>query len=153
VARLVTGKAGHGEASSGRSRSALQGTIVTSTLLWVAVAPPSEELATTSSEAALRLVVPWVVDPPQHVALSAPRLLERSVVVIPISHPLLALHALLVAPPLLLDCDGAVDEVAKGLVLARLQSLVKAVVKASCNTPCFCSVVICANDPLNTSSS
>jgi hypothetical protein len=23
---------------------------------------------------------------------------------------------------------------------------------ATCNTPCFCSVVICANDPLNTSS-
>jgi hypothetical protein len=51
--------------------------------------------------------------------------------VIPISHPLLAPHALLVAPPLVLDHDGVVDEVAKGLVLARLQSLEKAVVKAS----------------------
>jgi hypothetical protein len=46
--------------------------------------------------------------------------------VIPISRPLLAPHALLVAPPLVLDRDGAVDEVAKGL-----QCLVKAVVKAS----------------------
>jgi hypothetical protein len=36
-----------------------------------------------------------------------------------------------VAPPLILDRDGAVDEVAKGLVLARLQCLEKAVVKAS----------------------
>jgi hypothetical protein len=52
-------------------------------------------------------------------------------VVIPISHPLLAPHALLVAPPLVLDHDGVVDEVAKGLVLARLQYLEKAVVKAS----------------------
>jgi hypothetical protein len=51
--------------------------------------------------------------------------------VVLISHPLLALHALLVAPPLVLDRDGAVDEVAKGLVLARLQSLAKAMVKAS----------------------
>jgi hypothetical protein len=52
-------------------------------------------------------------------------------VVIPISRPLIAPHALLVAPPLILDRDGTVDEVAKGLVLARLQSLAKAVVKAS----------------------
>jgi hypothetical protein len=52
-------------------------------------------------------------------------------VVIPISCPLLAPHALLVAPPLVLDRDGAVDEVVKGLVLARLQHLAKAVVKAS----------------------
>jgi hypothetical protein len=52
-------------------------------------------------------------------------------VVIPISHSLLAPHALLVASPLVLDRDGAVDEVAKGLVLTRLQCLVKAVVKAS----------------------
>jgi hypothetical protein len=51
--------------------------------------------------------------------------------VISISHPLLAPHALLVAPPLILDRDGAVDEVAKGLVLARLQCLAKVVVKAS----------------------
>jgi hypothetical protein len=93
--------------------------------------PPSGELSTASSEAVPRLVVPWAVAPPQHVALSAPQLLEGSVVVVPISRPLLALHALLVAPPLILDRDGAVDEVAKGLVLARLQSLVKAVVKAS----------------------
>jgi hypothetical protein len=98
--------------------------------LWVARAPPSGELATASSEAAHRMVVPRAVAPPQHVALSAPRLLEGSVVVIPISHPLLALHALLMAPSLLLDHDGAVDEVAKGLVLTRLQSLAKAMVKA-----------------------
>jgi hypothetical protein len=52
-------------------------------------------------------------------------------VVIPIYCPLLASHALLVAPPLILDHDGAVDEVAKGLVLARLQCLAKAIVKAS----------------------
>jgi hypothetical protein len=51
-------------------------------------------------------------------------------VVIPISHPLLSLHALLVTPPLL-DRDGAVDEVAKRLLLTRLQSLEKAMVKAS----------------------
>jgi hypothetical protein len=51
-------------------------------------------------------------------------------VVIPISRPLLAPHALLVAPHVVLDRDGAVDEVAKGLVLARLQCLVKDVVKA-----------------------
>jgi hypothetical protein len=56
--------------------------------------------------------------------------LEGSVVVVPISHPLLALHALLMALPLVLDRDGAVDEVAKGLVLARLQSLANAMVKA-----------------------
>jgi hypothetical protein len=36
-----------------------------------------------------------------------------------------------VAPPLVLDRDGAVDEVAKGLVVARLQHLAKAMVKAS----------------------
>jgi hypothetical protein len=36
-----------------------------------------------------------------------------------------------VAPPLVLDRDGAVDEVAKGLMLARLQCLAKAMVKAS----------------------
>jgi hypothetical protein len=35
------------------------------------------------------------------------------------------------APPLVLDRDGAVDEVAKGLVLARLQRRTKAMVKAS----------------------
>jgi hypothetical protein len=52
-------------------------------------------------------------------------------VVVPISRPLLAPHALLVAPPLVLNRDGVVDEVAKGLVLAHLQSLAKAVVKAS----------------------
>jgi predicted NBD/HSP70 family sugar kinase len=52
-------------------------------------------------------------------------------VVIPISRSLLAPHALLVAPPLVLNRDGAVDEVAKGLVLACLQLLAKAVVKAS----------------------
>jgi hypothetical protein len=51
--------------------------------------------------------------------------------VVPISRPLLALHALLVAPPLVLDRDGTVDVVMKGLVLPRLQSLAKAVVKAS----------------------
>jgi hypothetical protein len=56
--------------------------------------------------------------------------LEGSVVVVPISHPLLALHALLMALPLVLDRDGAVNEVAKGLVLARLQSLANTVVKA-----------------------
>jgi hypothetical protein len=50
---------------------------------------------------------------------------------VPISRPLLALDALLMAPPLVLDRDGAVDEVAKGLVLARLHFLAKAVVKAS----------------------
>jgi hypothetical protein len=33
-----------------------------------------------------------------------------------------------VAPPLILDRDGAVDEVAKGLVLAHLQRLTKAMV-------------------------
>jgi hypothetical protein len=38
---------------------------------------------------------------------------------------------LLVSPPLVLDRDGAVDEVAKGLVLARFQCLAKAMVKAS----------------------
>jgi hypothetical protein len=79
-----------------------------------------------NSEAAPRLVVPRAVAPPQHVPLSTPRLLEGSVVVVPISFPLLALHALLMDPPLVLDRDSAVDEVAKGLVLARLQSLVKA---------------------------
>jgi hypothetical protein len=52
-------------------------------------------------------------------------------VVVPISCPLLALHALLVAPPLVIDRDGVVDEVAKRLVLARLQSRAKVVVKAS----------------------
>jgi hypothetical protein len=57
--------------------------------------------------------------------------LEGSVVVIPISRPLLAPHAFLVAPPLVLDRDGGVDEVAKGLVLARLQRLAKAMVKTS----------------------
>jgi hypothetical protein len=57
--------------------------------------------------------------------------LEGSVVVIPISRPLLAPHTFLVAPPLVLDRDGGVDEVAKGLVLARLQRLAKAMVKAS----------------------
>jgi hypothetical protein len=36
-----------------------------------------------------------------------------------------------VAPPLILDRDGAVDEMAKGLVLTCLQRLAKAVVKAS----------------------
>jgi hypothetical protein len=36
-----------------------------------------------------------------------------------------------VAPPIVLDRNGVVDEVAKGLVLARLHSLAKAVVKAS----------------------
>jgi hypothetical protein len=46
-------------------------------------------------------------------------------VLVPIS------YALLVALPLVLDRDGTVDEVAKGLVLARLQCLVKAMVKAS----------------------
>jgi hypothetical protein len=75
--------------------------------------------------------VPWVVAPPQHAALSTPRLLEALSVVIPISRPFLAPHALLVAPPLVLDRDGAVDEVAKGLVLARLRCLAKAMVKAS----------------------
>jgi hypothetical protein len=52
-------------------------------------------------------------------------------VVIPIFCPLFAPHALLVSPPLILDRDGAIDEVAKGLVLARLQSLAKVMVKAS----------------------
>jgi hypothetical protein len=52
-------------------------------------------------------------------------------VVIQLSRSLLALHALLVAPPLIFDRDGVVDEVAKGLLLARLQSLAKAVAKAS----------------------
>jgi hypothetical protein len=51
--------------------------------------------------------------------------------VIPISCALLAPHTLLMAPPLVLNCDGMIDEVAKGLMLARLQSLEKAVVKAS----------------------
>jgi hypothetical protein len=35
------------------------------------------------------------------------------------------------APSLILDRDGAVDEVAKGLVLTLLQCLAKAMVKAS----------------------
>jgi hypothetical protein len=35
------------------------------------------------------------------------------------------------APPLVLDRDGAVDEVVKGLVLTLLQCLAKAMVKAS----------------------
>jgi hypothetical protein len=132
VVRLATSEAGDGEASRGRSRGAWRQTGVTSSLLGVAGVPPSGERDTSStSEAAPRLVVPRAVAPPQHVALSAPRLLEGSVVVVPISRPLPALHALLVAPPLVLDCDGAVDEVAKGLVLARLQSLAEAVVKAS----------------------
>jgi hypothetical protein len=39
---------------------------------------------------------------------------------IPISRPLLAPHALLVASPLILDRDGVVDEVVKRLVLARI---------------------------------
>jgi hypothetical protein len=50
--------------------------------------------------------------------------------VILISHPLLALHALLMAPSLLLDRDGASDDVAKGLMVACLKSMTKAVVKA-----------------------
>jgi hypothetical protein len=82
-------------------------------------------------EATPRLVVPRVITPPQHVALSTPWLLEGSVVLISISRPLLAPHALLVAPPLILDRDGAVDEVGKGLVLACLQCPAKAVVNAS----------------------
>jgi hypothetical protein len=36
-----------------------------------------------------------------------------------------------VAPPLILDRDGAVDEMVKGLVLTCLQRLAKAVGKAS----------------------
>jgi hypothetical protein len=36
-----------------------------------------------------------------------------------------------VAPPLILDRDGTVDEMAKGLVLTCLQRLAKAVMKAS----------------------
>jgi hypothetical protein len=58
-------------------------------------------------------------------------------VVISISRPLLAPHALLVAPPLVLDRDVAVDKVAKGLVLAHLQCLAKAVVKPRWNHNCF----------------
>jgi hypothetical protein len=46
--------------------------------------------------------------------------MEGSVVVVPISHPLLVLHVLLVAHPLVLHRDGAIDEMAKRLVLARL---------------------------------
>jgi hypothetical protein len=64
--------------------------------------------------------VPRAVAPHQHFALFAPQLLEGSVVVIPISRPLLAPHALLVASPLILDRDGVVDEVVKRLVLARI---------------------------------
>jgi hypothetical protein len=132
VARLATSEAGDGEASRCRSRNARRRTGVASSLLGVAGVPPSEEQAMSStSEAAPKLVVPQAVAPPQHVALSAPRLLEGSVVVVPISGPLLALDALIVAPPLVIDRDGMVDEVAKGLVLACLQSLAKAVVKAS----------------------
>jgi hypothetical protein len=52
-------------------------------------------------------------------------------VLVLISHPLLTPHALRVATPLVLDRDGAVDEVVKGLVLARLQCLAMAMVKAS----------------------
>jgi hypothetical protein len=113
VARLATGEAGHGEASGGRSRGTLRRTVVASTLLQVAGAPPFGELPTTSSEAAPMLVVHrrLLSLRPQQVALSAPRLLEGSVVVILISHPHLALHALLMAPPLLLNRDGAVDDV------------------------------------------
>jgi hypothetical protein len=52
---------------------------VTSSLQGIAGVPPSGERATsTSSEATPRLVVPRAVAPPQHVALSAPRLLEGS---------------------------------------------------------------------------
>jgi hypothetical protein len=72
--------------------------------------------------------VPRVVAPPQHVALSASLLLEGLVVVVMIYRPCFALHALFVAP-LILDRNGAVDELAKGLVLARLQSLAKVVVR------------------------
>jgi hypothetical protein len=126
VARLATGEAGDGEASHSRSRGIRRRTSVASSLLGVAGVPPFVEQATSStSEARPRLVVPRTVAPPQHVALSAPRLLEGSVVVIPISRPLLAPDAFLVAPPLVLDHDGAVDDVAKGLVLTRLQCLVK----------------------------
>jgi hypothetical protein len=42
-----------------------------------------------------------------------------------------------VAPPLVLDRDGAVDEVAKGLVVARLQHLAKAMVRPRRNQNCF----------------
>jgi hypothetical protein len=99
VARLATGEAGDSEASRGRSRSARWRTSVASRLLGIAGVPPFGERATSStSEATPRLVVPRAVAPPQHVALSAPRLLEGSVVVIPISRPLLAPHALLVDP-------------------------------------------------------
>jgi hypothetical protein len=122
VAWLATGEAGDGESSRGRSRGVRWRTSVASSLLGIAGVPPSGERATSStSEASPRLVVPRAVAPPQHVALSTPRLLEGSVVVILISRPLLAPHALLVAPPLVLDRDRAVDEVAKGLVLSRLQ--------------------------------
>jgi hypothetical protein len=121
VAGLATCEVGDGEASRGGSRDARWRTSVASSLLGVVGVPPSGERATSStSKATPRLVVPRAVAPPQHVALSTPRLLEGSVVVIPVSCPLLAPHALLVAPPLSLDRNGVVDKVAKGLVLARL---------------------------------
>jgi hypothetical protein len=131
MAGLATGEAGDGEASHGRSCGARWRMSVASSLLGVAGVPPFGERAMSStSEAVPKLVVPRAVAPPQHFALSAPRLLEGSIVVILISRPLFSPHALLVAPPLVLDRDGAVDEVAKRLVLACLQSLAKAVVKA-----------------------
>jgi hypothetical protein len=87
VARLSTGETGDGEAYRGRSRGVRWRMAVASSLLGIAGVPPSGEWAMCStSEAAPRLVVPRSVAPPQHVALSAPRLLEGSFMVIPISH-------------------------------------------------------------------
>jgi hypothetical protein len=51
--------------------------------------------------------------------------------VVPISHPLPVLHAVFMTPSLILECDGAVHQVAQGLVLTCLQSLAKTMVKAS----------------------
>jgi hypothetical protein len=63
VARLATGKAGDGEASRGRSRGVRRRKSVASSLLGVAGVPPFGERATSTSEAALRLVVPRAVAP------------------------------------------------------------------------------------------
>jgi hypothetical protein len=43
------------------------------------------------------------------------------------------------------DGAGVGDEAGDKLAAVAVDEVV------DCNTPCFCSVVICANDPLNTS--
>jgi hypothetical protein len=51
--------------------------------------------------------------------------------VVPISHPLPVLYVVFTTLSLVLERDGAMPQVAQGLVLTCLQSLVKTVVKTS----------------------